>query len=245
MKRSFLTLRSNRQIAPSIYEMVLDGDVAAVSNAGQFVEISLEGLFLRRPISVCDYTDKSLTLVYKCVGRGTRQMAELKPGVVLDVLCGLGNGFNVEQECRHALLVGGGVGTPPLYALARQLKAKGRQVTVVLGFNTASEVFYAEEFKALGVDVVIATADGSCGVKGFVTDAIRTIDATYDYFYSCGPLPMLKALSEQCTVDGELSLEERMGCGFGICMGCSIMTRSGAKRVCKEGPVFKKEDIIW
>ena len=245
MKRTLLTVKSNRLIAPSIYEMIVEGDVSAVTNAGQFVEISLEGFFLRRPISVCDYGEQTLTLIYKCVGRGTRQMSELKPGVVLDTLCGLGNGFNVEQECNHALLVGGGVGTPPLYSLARQLKAKGRQVTVVLGFNTASEVFYAEEFKALGVDVVIATADGSCGVRGFVTDAIRTIDATYDYFYSCGPLPMLKALSEQCAVDGELSLEERMGCGFGICMGCSIMTRSGAKRVCKEGPVFKKEDIIW
>lgn len=245
MKRTLLTIKSNRLIAPSIYKMVLEGDVSAVTNAGQFVEISLEGFFLRRPISVCDYTEQTLTLIYKCVGRGTRQMAELKPGVVLDTLCGLGNGFNVEQKCHHALLVGGGVGTPPLYSLARQLKAKCRRVTVVLGFNTASEVFYAEEFKALGVDVVIATADGSCGVRGFVTDAIRTLDATYDYFYSCGPLPMLKALGEQCEVDGELSLEERMGCGFGICMGCSIMTRSGAKRVCKEGPVFKKEDIIW
>ena len=232
-------------IAPSVYEMKMEGDTSAVSNAGQFVELSLEGFFLRRPISVCDYTDHSLTLVYKVVGGGTRQMSELPQGTVLDVLCGLGNGFNVEQECRHALLVGGGVGTPPLYALARQLKAKGRKVTVVLGFNTASEIFYVEELKALGVDVVVATADGSAGVKGFVTDAIRNLDADYDYLYSCGPLPMLRALSEQCSVDGELSLEERMGCGFGICMGCSIMTRSGAKRVCKEGPVFKKEDIIW
>lgn len=245
MQRSFLKITSNRQLAPSIYEMRLEGDTSAISSAGQFVEISLEGFFLRRPISVCDYSGDSLTLVYKCVGRGTRVMSDLQTGTVLDVLCGLGNGFNVEQPCSHALLVGGGVGTPPLYALARQLKAKGRRVTVVLGFNAASEIFYREQFEALGVEVVIATADGSEGVRGFVTDAIKTLDGTFDYLYSCGPLPMLRALSEQCDVDGELSLEERMGCGFGVCMGCSIMTRSGAKRVCKEGPVFKKEDIIW
>lgn len=245
MQQVIFEIVSNRALTPLIYEMRLKGDTSAITRPGQFVELSIEGLFLRRPISVCNYDEGELTLVYKVVGKGTAEMAAMQVGRKVDVLTGLGNGFNADAECQRALLVGGGVGVPPLYRLARELLAKGREVTVVLGFNTAAELFYEEEFKALGVNLVVATVDGSKGVKGFVTDAIRESGVTFDYFYSCGPLPMLKALSQSVATDGELSLEERMGCGFGICMGCSIQTASGAKRVCKEGPVFKKEEILW
>ena len=245
MQQVIFEIVSNRALTPLIYEMRLKGDTSAITRPGQFVELSIEGLFLRRPISVCNFDEGELTLVYKVVGKGTAEMAAMQVGRKVDVLTGLGNGFNADAECQRALLVGGGVGVPPLYRLARELLAKGREVTVVLGFNTAAELFYEEEFKALGVNLVVATVDGSKGVKGFVTDAIRESGVAFDYFYSCGPLPMLKALSQSVTTDGELSLEERMGCGFGICMGCSIQTASGAKRVCKEGPVFKKEEILW
>lgn len=245
MQQVIFEIVSNRALTPLIYEMRLNGDTSAITRPGQFVELSIEGLFLRRPISVCNFDEGELTLVYKVVGKGTADMAAMQVGRKVDVLTGLGNGFNADAECQRALLVGGGVGVPPLYRLARELLAKGREVTVVLGFNTAAELFYEEEFKALGVNLVVATVDGSKGVKGFVTDAIRESGVAFDYFYSCGPLPMLKALSQSVTADGELSLEERMGCGFGICMGCSIQTASGAKRVCKEGPVFKKEEILW
>ena len=245
MQQVIFEIVSNRALTPLIYEMRLKGDTSAITRPGQFVELSIEGLFLRRPISVCNFDEGELTLVYKVVGKGTAEMAAMQVGRKVDVLTGLGNGFNADAECQRALLVGGGVGVPPLYRLARELLAKGREVTVVLGFNTAAELFYEEEFKALGVNLVVATVDGSKGVKGFVTDAIRESGVAFDYFYSCGPLPMLKALSQSVTTDGELSLEERMGCGFGICMGCSIQTASGAKRVCKEGPVFKKEEVIW
>jgi dihydroorotate dehydrogenase electron transfer subunit len=225
--------------------MQLTGDTSAVTRPGGFVEISLDGLFLRRPISVCDFDEGRLTLVYKIVGKGTEQMAGLQVGTKIDVLTGLGNGFDTTLCHSHALLVGGGVGVPPLYRLTRNLIAEGKQVSVVLGFNTQAEIFYADEFRKVGAEVIVATADGSQGIKGFVTDAIRQTGIDFDYFYACGPLPMLKALSEATDKPGELSLEERMGCGFGICMGCSIQTASGAKRVCKEGPVFKKEDVIW
>ena len=245
MQQVIFEIVSNRALTPLIYEMRLKGDTSAITRPGQFVELSIEGLFLRRPISVCNFDEGELTLVYKVVGKGTAEMAAMQVGRKVDVLTGLGNGFNADAECQRALLVGGGVGVPPLYRLARELLAKGREVTVVLGFNTAAELFYEEEFKALGVNLVVATVDGSKGVKGFVTDAIRESGVAFDYFYSCGPLPMLKALSQSVATDGELSLEERMGCGFGICMGCSIQTASGAKRVCKEGPVFKKEEILW
>lgn len=245
MQQVIFEIVSNRALTPLIYEMRLKGDTSAITRPGQFVELSIEGLFLRRPISVCNFDEGELTLVYKVVGKGTAEMAAMQVGRKVDVLTGLGNGFNADAECQRALLVGGGVGVPPLYRLARELLAKGREVTVVLGFNTAAELFYEEEFKALGVNLVVATVDGSKGVKGFVTDAIRESGVTFNYFYSCGPLPMLKALSQSVATDGELSLEERMGCGFGICMGCSIQTASGAKRVCKEGPVFKKEEILW
>ena len=245
MQQTVFEIVTNRALTESVYEMTLTGDTSAITRPGQFVELSLEGLFLRRPISVCNYDEGKMTLIYKVVGKGTEQMAHLTQGTKIDTLTGLGNGFNDEAECSSTLLVGGGVGVPPLYRLARNLIAKGKSVTVVLGFNTAAEIFYREQFEALGAKVIVATADGSCGVKGFVTDAIKESGVAADYFYSCGPLPMLRALCSAVECDGEISLEERMGCGFGICMGCSIMTKSGAKRVCKEGPVFKKEDVVW
>ena len=245
MQRVVLTVTKNEALTPLIYEMHLAGDVSGVTCAGQFVEIALDGLYLRRPISVCNYEEGELTLIYKVVGKGTDLMSQMAEGTQLDVLTGLGNGFNIEHECKKPLLVGGGVGVPPLYRLTRDLIARGKDVTVVLGFNTEAEIFYAEKFEEVGAKVIIATADGSVGVKGFVTNAIAESGVEADYFYSCGPLPMLKALCQSLEIDGEVSLEERMGCGFGICMGCSIQTTKGAKRVCKEGPVFKKEEVIW
>ena len=245
MQRVVLTVTKNEALTPLIYEMHLAGDVSGVTCAGQFVEIALDGLYLRRPISVCNYEEGELTLIYKVVGKGTDLMSQMAEGTQLDVLTGLGNGFNINHECKKPLLVGGGVGVPPLYRLTRDLIAQGKEVTVVLGFNTESEIFYAEKFEEAGAKVIIATADGSVGVKGFVTTAIAESGVEADYFYSCGPLPMLKALCQSLEIDGEVSLEERMGCGFGICMGCSIKTTKGAKRVCKEGPVFKKEEVIW
>ena len=245
MQRVLLTVTKNEALTPLIYEMKLAGDVSGVTRAGQFVEIALDGLYLRRPISVCNYEAGELTLIYKVVGKGTNLMSQMAEGTQLDVLTGLGNGFDIDHECEKPLLVGGGVGVPPLYRLTRDLIARGKEVTVVLGFNTESEIFYAEKFEEAGAKVIIATADGSVGVKGFVTTAIAEGGVEADYFYSCGPLPMLKALCQSLEIDGEVSLEERMGCGFGICMGCSIQTTKGAKRVCKEGPVFKKEEVIW
>ena len=245
MQRVILTVTKNEALTPLIYKMQLAGDVSGVTRAGQFVEIALDGLYLRRPISVCNYDEGLLTIIYKVVGKGTDLMSQMAEGTQLDVLTGLGNGFDTEHECKKPLLVGGGVGVPPLYRLTRDLIARGKDVTVVLGFNTESEIFYAEEFEALGAKVILATADGSVGVKGFVTDAIRESGVEADYFYSCGPLPMLKALCNSLEISGEVSLEERMGCGFGICMGCSIQTTKGAKRVCKDGPVFRKEEVIW
>jgi dihydroorotate dehydrogenase electron transfer subunit len=225
--------------------MVLEGDTEWITRPGQFVNIELEGLYLRRPISISDWDERTITIIYKVVGRGTEQMSKMAQGVKLDLLTGLGNGFDTSIESERPLLVGGGVGVPPLYRLAKDLLAQGKQVSVVLGFNTSSEIFYADEFKALGVDLYISTADGSMGVKGFVTDAIREAEIKFDYFYSCGPLPMLKALCDCCEVSGELSFEERMGCGFGACMGCSCKTLAGNKRICKDGPVMKREEIIW
>ena len=245
MKQTVFEIVTNRPLTESVYEMTLKGDTTAITHPGQFVELSLEGYFLRRPISVCNYDEGTLTLIYKVVGKGTAQMATLAAGTKIDTLTGLGNGFDTSVDHSHALLVGGGVGVPPLYRLARNLIAEGKKVTVVLGFNTASEIFYREQFEALGVEVIIATADGSVGVKGFVTDAIAQSGCNADYFFSCGPLPMLRALTNALSIPGQISLEERMGCGFGICMGCSIQTTAGAKRVCKEGPVFRKEEILW
>ena len=246
-KKGIYKVVANTPLTREVYRMILEGDTQWIKRPGQFVNIELEGLYMRRPISICDWDDKTITIIYKVVGKGTEQMSQMQPGVELDVLTGLGNGFNPEPavENTKSLLVGGGVGVPPLYHLAKVLLAAGRKVSVVLGFNTAAEVFYADEFRALGADVYVSTADGSMGVKGFVTDAIREAAIDFDYFYSCGPLPMLKALCGCTDKPGELSFEERMGCGFGACMGCSCKTLTGNKRICKEGPVMRREEIIW
>ena len=246
-KKGIYKVLANTPLTREVYRMVLEGDTQWIKRPGQFVNIELEGLYLRRPISICDWDEKTITIIYKVVGKGTELMKSMQPDVELDVLTGLGNGFNPipAVENTKSLLVGGGVGVPPLYNLAKVLLAAGRKVSVVLGFNTADEVFYADEFKALGAEVYVSTADGSMGVKGFVTDAIREADIDFDYFYSCGPLPMLKALCSCTDKPGELSFEERMGCGFGACMGCSCKTLTGNKRICKEGPVMRREEIIW
>ena len=223
--------------------MKLAGDVSDITAPGQFVNIKLDGLFLRRPISVCDSEDGVLTLIYKVVGKGTEAMSKMGIGEKLDVLSGLGNGYDTSVSGDKPLLVGGGVGVPPLYKLAKKLIAEGKSVSVILGFNTKDEVFYKDEFEALGCEVRVATVDGSLGTRGFVTDAMSGID--YTYFYTCGPEPMLKALFRATATSGQLSFEERMGCGFGACMGCSCKTVTGNKRICKEGPVLVKEDIIW
>lgn len=244
-KKGIYTILSNEPLTPAVYRMVLEGDTQYITRSGQFINIELEGKFLRRPISVSDYNDTTITIIYKVVGSGTDQMKGMKRGEKLDILTGLGNGFNTENEAQSPLLVGGGVGVPPLYNLAKRLISEGKRPIVVLGFNTASEIFYEEEFKALGIDVYCSTADGSHGVKGFVTDVIRQKSLTFDYLYTCGPLPMLKALYDATEVDGEFSFEERMGCGFGACMGCTCKTKYGNKRICKDGPVLKREEIIW
>ena len=240
MKQATLIIKENIPLTPFVYRMRLEGDPG--ERPGQFVNISVLGLFLRRPISVCDYDGETLTLIYKVVGKGTVAMSRMLPGEKLDALCGLGNGYDLAVPCEKPLLAGGGVGVPPLYFLAKELIKKGKSVSVVLGFNTKDEVFYEEEFRALGCSVTVAAADGSYGVKGFVTDALPD---KYDYFYACGPMPMLRALYAAADIPGEMSFEERMGCGFGACMGCSMQTKSGPKRVCKEGPVFKKEELLW
>jgi len=244
-KRAIYTIESNEPLTAAVWRMVLRGDTQWIVRPGQFVNIELEGRYLRRPISVCDSDAETITLIYKVVGGGTEQMSRMRPGMQLDLLTGLGNGFDTAVDTQRPLLVGGGVGVPPLYKLARELLAAGKRVSVVLGFNRADEIFYADEFRALGADVRIATADGSVGTKGFVTDAIRENGVEYDYFYACGPMPMLRALAQAAPTSGELSFEERMGCGFGACMGCSCKTLTGSKRICKEGPVLKKEEILW
>ena len=242
MKQSIFEIRSNVALTDSVYKMVLVGDTSDITNCGQFVNIQLDGLFLRRPISVCDYEGKTLTIVYKVVGKGTEAMSAMVPGQKLDILTGLGNGYDTSCSGDRPVLVGGGVGVPPMYNLCKKLIAEGKQPQVVLGFNTASELFLAEEFMALGADVYIATADGSVGTKGFVTDVLQALD--YTYFYSCGPMPMFKAMEKVMTTSGQYSFEERMGCGFGACMGCTIQTANGYKRVCKDGPVFFREEVF-
>lgn len=245
-KKGIYEILRNEPLTDAVWRMVLGGDTEWITRPGQFVNIALEGRYLRRPISVCDWDGRTLTLIYKVVGDGTAQMSRMQPGQRLDLLTGLGNGFSTRNEASRPLLVGGGVGVPPLYALARELRGRGLPVEVVLGFNTAGELFYADEFRALGCNVHIATADGSLGVKGFVTTSIAAEVPAFDYFYACGPLPMLRALCEATPgVSGQLSFEERMGCGFGGCMGCSCKTLTGNKRICKEGPVLLKEEILW
>ena len=242
MKQSIFTILENTALTRDVYRMVLEGDTSAITASGQFVNIQLSGKFLRRPISVCDWSETTLTIVYKVVGHGTEQMSAMAAGEKLDILTGLGNGYDLSLAGDHPVLIGGGVGVPPMYGAAKRLAEMGINAKVILGFNTASEIFYEEEFKALGCEVCVTTVDGSYGVKGFVTNALPE---TYSYFYTCGPEPMLKAVYKATATSGQMSFEERMGCGFGACMGCSCKTITGYKRICKEGPVMKKEEILW
>ena len=241
MKNLVFKIISNKKIAKNTYEMVLCGDISDIK-CGQFVNITVDGLYLRRPISVCDADDGKLTLIYKVVGVGTEKMSKMEKGVQLDLLTGLGNGYDVSKAGDKPLLIGGGAGVPPMYKLCRQLAAEGKKCSVILGFGSADEIFYENEFKALGADTYVTTVDGSYGIKGFVTDAMNM---DYTYFYTCGPEPMLKAVYNKSVTSGEFSFEERMGCGFGACMGCSCKTKYGNKRICKDGPVLVKEEIIW
>ncbi len=243
MKQSVFTVLSLEALTRDVYQMVLQGDTSAITAPGQFVNIRLEGLFLRRPISVCDYDEKTLTIIFKVVGKGTARMAAMTPGETLDILTGLGNGYDLTLSGEKPVLLGGGVGVPPMYNLAKKLISQGKAVTVILGFNTESEVFYEKEFEALGCRTMVCTADGSYGTKGFATAPLENLD--YTYFYTCGPEPMLKAVYKATSTSGQMSFEERMGCGFGACMGCSCKTLTGYKRICKEGPVMKKEEILW
>lgn len=244
MKQTLYTVCSNEPLARQVFRMRLLGDTSAITAPGQFVDLALPGFFLRRPISICDYDADGLTIIYKVVGKGTAALSRLAPSAELDALSGLGNGFDTQKSGESPLLIGGGVGVPPLYALAKRLLAEGKCPTAVLGFNKADEVFYAGEFENLGVRTIVCTADGSVGVRGFVTDAIATLSG-YSFYYACGPEPMLRAVHALCPCGGQLSFEERMGCGFGACMGCSCKTKYGNKRICKDGPVLDKEEIVW
>ena len=242
MQDSLFTVTDNKKIAKDVYKMLLRGDTSAIRNAGEFVNLKIDGFYLRRPISVCDVEGDVLTLIYKVVGGGTEAMSAMESGAELLVMTGLGNGYDLEPSGDAPLLIGGGVGVPPMFLLAKRLMEQGKDVRVILGFNTADEVFYEEEFRALGCDVKVTTVDGSHGIKGFVTDALPE---EYSYFYTCGPTPMFRALFKATSTSGQFSFEERMGCGFGACMGCSCKTITGYKRICKDGPVLKKEEIIW
>ena len=241
MNNLIFEIISNRKIAKNTYECVLSGDITDIK-CGQFVNITIDGQYLRRPISVCDAENGKLTLIYKVVGVGTEKMANMIPGTKLDLLTGLGNGYNVANAGDKPLLIGGGAGVPPMYKLCKELVGEGKKVSVILGFGSKDEVFYEDEFKALGAETYVTTVDGSYGIKGFVTDAM---DIDYTYFYTCGPEPMLKAVYNKSVTSGQFSFEERMGCGFGACMGCSCKTKYGNKRICKDGPVLVKEEIIW
>lgn len=233
----------NAPLTPLVWKMRLSADTSAITAPGQFVNIHLPGLYLRRPISICGWDEESLTLIYKVVGKGTDAMTRIKPPHRLDLLVGLGNGYDTTKSGQKPLLLGGGVGVPPLYGLCEALLGEGKDVTVILGFNAREELFYEEEFKALGAKVFVTTVDGSYGEKGFVTDVMKNLD--YTYFYTCGPGPMFRAIEKTAVTSGQFSFEARMGCGFGACMGCSMETESGAKRVCKDGPVFEREEILW
>ncbi len=243
MEKVFLTVKDNKILTEGVYEMKLSGDISAVKNPGQFVNLSIDGCYLRRPISVCDVDGDTLTLIYKVVGEGTARLSKYAAGEKIDTLVGLGNGYDLSLSGEKPLLIGGGVGVPPMYLLAKKLVEKGVKPTVILGFNTKSEVFYEKKFKTLGATVYVTTADGSYGKKGFVTDIMKDLD--YTYFYTCGPMPMFKAIEKIAKGSGEFSFEERMGCGFGACMGCSCKTKYGNKRICKDGPVLKREEIVW
>lgn len=244
MQKNFIII-SNERIAHKTWRMILKGDTSRFTTPGQFANIALTSKYLRRPISVCDYDASTLTLLYDVVGGGTAQMSELPAGSNLDLLTGLGNGFDIDVDSRHPVLVGGGIGVAPLLNLAKSLRECGKEPEIVLGFNTASDIVLKKELEDLGFRTVVTTADGSYGIKGFVTDALRGENMIYDYFYACGPLPMMRALCSELPIPGQLSLDERMACGFGVCMCCSLETRNGAKRICKDGPVFLKEELIW
>ena len=243
MYQGMYEIISNKQLTESIFEMVLKGDTTSITAPGQFINIKIDGFYLRRPISICDFDDNTITIIYKVVGSGTEVMSKMHSGEKLDVLCGLGNGFNTSKSLDMPVLIGGGVGVPPMYNLCKKLISEGKSVTVILGFNKKDEIFYENEFKKLGADVKVTTVDGSYGIKGFVTDALK--DTEYTYFYTCGPMPMFKAIESTATTSGQYSFEERMGCGFGACMGCSCKTKYGNKRICKDGPVLEREEIIW
>jgi len=241
--KAFYEIVSNKKIALDTYEMVLSGDTSSLTNPGQFINIALEGLYLRRPISVCHYEEGQITIIYKAVGKGTKQMAKMAPGEKLDVLCGLGNGFDVSKAAgKKAAVIGGGVGVPPMYGTARELIKNGVEVTAILGFGTKDMAFYIEEFKKLGAEVMVTTDDGTLGLKGFVTDALKQTDC--DYYFACGPQPMLRSL-HRTGIPGQLSFEERMGCGFGACMGCTCHTLVGTKRICQDGPVFPSSEVTF
>ena len=242
-KRDIYTVLENKKIAKDVFLMVLEGDTQYITAPGQFINILVEGFYLRRPISICDWDDKTITIIYKVVGKGTEAMAEMLPGKKLDILTGLGNGFTAKEGSEKPLVIGGGVGAPPMYGVAKHLMEKGAKPTVILGFTSKDDVFYEEEFKALGCKVYVTTVDGSYGIKGFVTEAMKEID--YTHFFTCGPEPMLKAVWNASETSGQLSFEERMGCGFGACMGCSCKTLTGFKRICKDGPIMMKEEILW
>ena len=243
MFRGIYKIVSNKPLTKDVFEMILSGDTSAITAPGQFINIKLDGFYLRRPISICDYDNNTVTILYKVVGGGTESMSRLESGAELDILCGLGNGFDVSKSGEKPVLIGGGVGVPPLYNLCKKLIESGKKVTVILGFNTESEIFYKEIFEALGAEVYVSTVDGSSGIKGFVTDVLKNID--YDYFFTCGPMPMFRAIEKIASSSGQYSFEERMGCGFGACMGCSCKTKYGNKRICRDGPVLEREEIIW
>jgi len=243
MKERIFKIVSNKRIAPSIYKLILKGDTSSITNPGQFVNILIPNKYLRRPISICDYDSKSLTLIYKVVGEGTSILSNMTINKELNLLLPLGNGYSLPKKYSSFLLIGGGVGVPPLYNLAKQLIKRKKKVTVILGFNKKEEIFYENEFKKLGCKVMVTTVDGSYGYKGFVSDVMNKVK--YDYFYTCGPMPMLKAVYKSSKTSGEFSFEEKMGCGFGVCMGCSCKTITGYKRICKDGPVLTKEEILW
>ena len=245
LKQNVFEIYRNYMIAKDTFVMVLKGEEHGFTVPGQFANVKVPGLYLRRPISVSDYNDGQFALMYKTVGVGTEQMSMMKPGEKVDVLTGLGNGYDLEKSGDKPLLIAGGSGVPPMYKLIKSLVAQGKTVDCVLGFNSMEEVFLFDELRALGANVLVATVNGSYGLKGFVTDAIAALPQDHSFFYTCGPMPMYNAIRKVLDIEGQYSFEERMGCGFGASMGCSMMTRSGAKRVCKDGPVFNSEDIIW
>ncbi len=245
MTKSAFTLEQARQLTGDVWELTLAGDTSAVTAPGQFVNLELPGKFLRRPISVCDWDEGRLLLLVKEAGAGTRQLVRLPAGTELDTLSGLGNGFDLSAVPENAVLTGGGIGIAPLYGLAKRMIAAGRRPRAVLGFRSKADAFYREEFAALGLEVHIATEDGSLGTRGFVTDVLKTLPEG-QYVLACGPTPMLKAVHALPQLSGgQFSFEARMACGFGACVGCTIQTKQGPRRVCKDGPVFQKEDIVW